>query len=123
MFANAFGKTRGVFLTSGFYEWDQDKKKFLFREKDSKVLYLAGFYKNFEDGNRSIILTTVANKSIAAIHNRMPMILEKDTIEKWLFDDPFAVDYLKEQMREWNQYLMKIQESVMIVDVHRIMLV
>jgi putative SOS response-associated peptidase YedK len=98
MFAKAFSNTRCVFSTSGFYEWDQKKRKFLFREKDSEILYLAGFYKNFEDGNRSIILTTAANKSIEAIHNRMPVILEKDTIDRWLYDDQFAEDYLKESM-------------------------
>ncbi|MCA5014527.1 MULTISPECIES: SOS response-associated peptidase [unclassified Enterococcus] len=98
MFAKAFSSTRCVFPTSGFYEWDQEKRKFLFREKGAKILYLAGFYKKFEDGNRSIILTTAANKSIEAIHNRMPVILEKETIDRWLFDDQFATDYLKQPM-------------------------
>ena len=98
MFAKAFSSTRCVFPTSGFYEWDQEKRKFLFRKKDSELLYIAGFYKKFEDGNRSIILTTSANKSIAEIHNRMPVILEKDTIDRWLFDDKFAESYLKEPM-------------------------
>ncbi|MGX7203054.1 hypothetical protein BCR22_11980 [Enterococcus plantarum] len=98
MFAKAFSSTRCVFPTSGFYEWTQEKRKFFFREKDSEILYLAGFYKKFEDGNRSIILTTAANKSIAEIHNRMPVILEKDTIDRWLFDYQFAESYLKEQM-------------------------
>lgn len=93
IFSKAFEHTRCVFPSSGFYEWNQDKKKFFFREKGSEILYLARFYKKFEDGNRSIILTTAANESIEAIHNRMPVILEKDTIDSWLFDNSFAKDY------------------------------
>lgn len=98
MFAAAFKKDRCVFPTTGFYEWSPEKEKFLFRQNGSEVLYLAGFYKPFDNENRSIILTTAANASVEKIHNRMPVILEKQLIDQWLSDEEFAEDYLKEKM-------------------------
>lgn len=97
-FASAFSKNRCIFPSTGFFEWDKDKQKFLFRDGQSKVLYLAGFYKKFEDGNRSIILTTAANRSVDQVHDRMPLILNREMIDQWLLDDQFAESYLKEQM-------------------------
>ncbi|MBO0441513.1 SOS response-associated peptidase [Candidatus Enterococcus ikei] len=97
-FASAFSNTRCVFPTTGFFEWNKDKQKFLFNDSHSTSLYLAGFYKNFEDGNRSTILTTAANQSVDQIHERMPLILKKEMIDQWIFDEQFAESYLKEQM-------------------------
>ena len=68
------------------------------KESGSDVLYLAGFYKSFDNGSRSIILTTVANASVEKIHNRTPVILEKQLIDSWLSDEGVAEDYLKENM-------------------------
>ncbi|WP_321383483.1 SOS response-associated peptidase family protein [uncultured Enterococcus sp.] len=70
-----------------FFEWSPEKEKFLFKESRSDVLYLAGFFKKFDDGNRSIILTTAANASVEKSHNRMPFILEKKLIDCWLSDE------------------------------------
>ena len=97
-FAAAFNNTRCVFPTTGFFEWDKDKQKFLFNDSQSTALYLAGFYKKFEDGNRSIIITTAANQSVDQIHDRMPLILTKQMIDQWLFDDQFAETFLKAKM-------------------------
>jgi len=98
MFSAAFRKDRCVFPTSGFYEWNNQKEKFLFTEGGSDILYLGGFYKSFDDGQRSIILTTAANDSVEQIHNRMPVIIEKNAIDAWLSDEEFAEDYLKKEM-------------------------
>ena len=34
-----------------------------------------------------MILTTAANASMKPVHDRMPLLLEQDEIEKWLFED------------------------------------
>lgn len=44
-----------------FYEWDAEKNKAAFREKNESVMFMAGFYNRFSDGDRFIILTTGAN--------------------------------------------------------------
>ncbi|WP_429973458.1 SOS response-associated peptidase [Enterococcus sp. AZ163] len=89
-FAEAFERNRCVFLSTGFYEWDQNKRKVLFSNSNGKALYLAGFYKTFDDGCRSVVLTTKANESVCPVHDRMPVILQKNQIRKWLLDYSFS---------------------------------
>ena len=67
------------------------------------MLYMAGFYTNFmksaddepDEGGlslteRFIILTRAANASINDIHDRMPVILNKNELVRWLVDDSFV---------------------------------
>lgn len=48
------------------------------------VLYMAGLYSKYEDEDRFVILTTAANESMEPVHDRMPLILDKDEILPWL---------------------------------------
>jgi len=83
MFKNSVVNRRCVIPAAGFYEWDKNKKKIAFSNPASKILYLAGFWKD----DRFIIITTAANNSIADVHDRMPLLLEEKELENWLFDD------------------------------------
>ena len=49
-------------------------------------MYRAGFCDWFENERRFVILTTAANDSMTKVHNRMPLILEKEQLTDW-FDD------------------------------------
>ena len=80
---------RCIIPAGHFYEWDSSKNKVTFHKKDKSVLYMAGFYSRFEDGNRFIIITTQANASVAQVHHRMPLILEEKELESWVYDDNF----------------------------------
>lgn len=88
MFKKALLDHPAVIPTTGFYEWlhnGTSKKKFIFREQDSQLLYLAGFWKYFEGkGNCFVILTTAANKSLQVFHERMPVLLEACEQDEWL---------------------------------------
>lgn len=96
-FAKPFQENRCVFPMSGFYEWDQDKKKFLFTK--GKVMYVAGFYRIHHSAEgietESIIMTTKPNQSVSKIHDRMPLIVEKKDIGSWIADLDFAREYIK----------------------------
>lgn len=70
-----------------FYEWDASKNKVTCCRFDSSVVYMAGFYHTFQGQNRFVIITTEANDSLKKIHGRMPLILEQDELENWIFDD------------------------------------
>ena len=48
---------------------------------------MAGFYNSCQVEDSFVILTTVANKSMQPVHDRMPLILELEEIEPWIFDD------------------------------------
>ncbi|QHQ61920.1 SOS response-associated peptidase [Anaerocolumna sedimenticola] len=78
---------RCVIPSSGFYEWDRNKKKFLFKREESETLYMAGLYNFFNEECRFVILTTQANQSMNDIHDRMPVVLEKEEIEQWIMDN------------------------------------
>lgn len=63
-----------------------------FLRKDEPVLYMAGFYNQFQGEERFIIITTQANASVKQVHDRMPLILEKNELEDWIYDDKFLID-------------------------------
>lgn len=81
---------RCIIPAGHFYEWNRAKEKSVFRRKDSSVLYMAGIWNHYEDGDRFVILTTQANFSVAPVHDRMPLILEKNELENWIYEDGYA---------------------------------
>lgn len=87
MFIRGIKNTRAVIPVKLFYEWNKSKEKNMFTRGDNEILYLAGFYDNIDGDNKFIIITTQANDSMKCVHDRMPLILEKNQIEEWLRDD------------------------------------
>ncbi len=70
-----------------FYEWDREKQKVTFRNPSREPVYMAGFYRLYEDGLRFIILTTAANASVGPVHERMPLILKERDIRPWIEEE------------------------------------
>ena len=93
LFRNALRTNRCVIPSTGFYEWDKEKRNYLFRLPDAEMLYMAGFYDRFDGEDRFVILTTGANASVVDIHERMPLVLPKTQIGNWL-TSPTATDSL-----------------------------
>jgi len=101
MFAKSMIQRRCVIPSTGFYEWakakGKTKCKYQFNATDSPMLYMAGIYTDCpsraEDeiiAERFVILTRAANGSVSDIHERMPVILRKDELIRWLTDCDFA---------------------------------
>jgi len=97
-FSRLLEEKRCVIPATGFYEWYKkanvkSKDKYLFQMKDSPMLYMAGLYNKFQDGDNIrecfVIFTRAANKSIQDIHDRMPVILHGEEMESWLMDKGF----------------------------------
>ena len=65
MFRDSVSHRRAAVPVSWFYEWNQNKEKYTFTREDGQVLFLAGFYSKYEDGDHFVILTTQANQSMA----------------------------------------------------------
>ena len=84
--------------TTGYFEWDKQKTKYLFRKSEQSILYLAGLYKVYQDTVKYVILTTAANASVADVHHRMPLLLDKDDLRKWMADPAFALEYIHHDM-------------------------
>lgn len=87
-------KRRCIIPAKHFYEWDSSKNKVMFF-RDRPVLYMAGFFERFQEEDRFVILTTQANASVSGVHDRIPLILEEDELERWIYDGKFARDVLK----------------------------
>lgn len=88
---------RIVIPAAGFYEWNRKKEKYRFRRTDSPVLFMAGCFQHYEDGDRFVILTTAANASMEPVHDRMPLILEPDEIAAWIWDEERTKNLLEKQ--------------------------
>lgn len=98
-FRSAFAKRRCLILADGFYEWQKAASKggqkvpFRFMLKDKKPFTFAGLWESWQspDKNEIIsctIITCEANEVVGKIHDRMPVILDKDNCWKWLEDSP-----------------------------------
>lgn len=84
MFRDGIAAQRCVIPSTGFFEWDGDKRKFLFTMPGSAVLYMAGIYAVRGGVSCYCVLTTQANETMREVHDRMPLVLEERFISTWL---------------------------------------
>jgi putative SOS response-associated peptidase YedK len=96
-FRDAFADRRCAVVTDGFYEWPgQGQAPFWFHRADGGLVLLGGLYQDAGgaagDRPRFTVLTTRPNKLIAAVHDRMPVILPLDRkgVDDWLTAPPVA---------------------------------
>ena len=97
-FRKSFTERRCLVPATGFYEWQKlgsAKQPFHIYNRSAKLFAFAGIWDRFKDKNSEpfeafAILTTEPNEVAAAIHNRMPVILDKAGCERWL--DPTLQD-------------------------------
>ena len=91
-FQDAIRHQRIVIPISGFYEWarrDGRKLPYAVRSNQEPLLLLAGIWSAFktstgEVGRGFCILTRAAEAQIAAIHDRMPVMLDPDAAAAWM---------------------------------------
>ena len=97
MFRDSVSQRRAAGPVSWFYEWNKNKEKFTFTKEGSRILFLAGFYGRYEDGDRFVILTTQANASMAPVHSRMPLVLEREQVREWILDSKKTKELLGQE--------------------------
>ena len=95
MFRESVEQRRIVVPATWFYEWNKNKEKNTFYRKRQPALYMAGLYNRYQGEDRFVILTTAANDSMRPVHDRMPLVLERDEIHKWLNEDQLVEDFLQ----------------------------
>jgi putative SOS response-associated peptidase YedK len=91
-FRGAMRHRRCLVPTTGYYEWTgarSARRPHLIGMKDTPVFAMAGLWETWlgADGSEietMAVLTTAANADVAAIHDRMPVIIEPDHYERWL---------------------------------------
>ena len=83
---------RCIVPVSGFYEWRRQgagKQPYFVRPTDDEVFALAGIWDRWEGQQGNVlesvaIITTSSNELMQPIHDRMPLILEKEDAAGWL---------------------------------------
>ncbi|HVA77478.1 MAG TPA: SOS response-associated peptidase [Candidatus Binataceae bacterium] len=99
-FRDAFRKRRCVIPADGFFEWTGPKtarRPIWFHRPDGGLLLFAGLYEAWqkEPGQWETtftIITTAANATMAAYHDRMPVILRDASADDWM--NPLCPDAL-----------------------------
>src|SRR5581483_1444865 len=111
-YKHAFKKRRCIIPADGFYEWksipgQKTKQPYYIHRADGEPMAFAGLWDIWrpqvgDDGDDAVIrsctiITGDPNEKIAAIHDRMPVMLPPSTWERWLdadFDDLDALGKL-----------------------------
>ena len=113
-FKNAFRNRRCLVPATGFFEWKRttEKTPYYIRLKNGDPFCFAGLWDKWVTGDGEIIhsftiITTSPNKLTEEIHDRMPVILQRDDEQRWIAShpDPSLVELLKpyptEMMEAW----------------------
>lgn len=97
LFRAAFAAQRGLVPADGFYEWQhrgRSSRPFAVRVREGALFAMAALWtrRHAADGAEDslAIVTTTPNERIAAIHDRMPVILAPADYAAWL--DPAQRD-------------------------------
>lgn len=92
-FRNAMKYRRCIVIADGFFEWTGEKGRkrpfHIRRAEGGEPLAFAGLWEHWlgRDGSEiesAVILTTRANRDVAPLHERMPVILDPEDFDAWL---------------------------------------
>jgi putative SOS response-associated peptidase YedK len=97
-FRAAMRRRRCLIPADGFYEWratGKAKQPYYIRRKDGAAFAFAGLWETWtgpsgEELETAAIVTTQANRTLAPIHERMPVIVPEQAFDLWL--DAASVD-------------------------------
>ena len=98
-FRDAFRRKRCLVPVDGFYEWQRigtRRQPFSIARADGRPLALAGLWSGWRDPDADhvvrtfTIVTSGPNEQMAALHDRMPVIVPEDAWSLWL--DPELED-------------------------------
>lgn len=108
-FRNALKYRRCLVPADGFYEWKPVGKKskipYRITLLQEELFAFAGLWEEYEDEEGQMmhtftIVTTEANDSLQSLHNRMPVILNKQAEKVWL-NPATEPDTLKEILKPY----------------------
>jgi len=97
-FREAFASRRCGVVVDGFFEWNKLHEPTWFHRSDGGLIVLGGLYQidSVVGGPpRFTVLTTRPNRLVAAVHDRMPLVVPPARIDDWLTDEaPRVVDLI-----------------------------
>lgn len=113
-FKNLMKRKRCLVLSDGFYEWKQHsggkKQPYRITLKDNALYAYAGLWDEWSESegkkvNTFTIITTQPNELMKSIHNRMPVILNREDEKKWI-DKNTEIEQLLPLLKDYPAHLM-----------------
>jgi putative SOS response-associated peptidase YedK len=106
---------RCLIPADGFYEWlrtAKAKQPYCFEVNDGELFAFAGLWDGWRDPNGNwirtcSILTTTPNAVTAAVHERMPVILDPDSYDLWLDPGMNDVTAASELLKPYDARFMR----------------
>ncbi|WP_461142621.1 SOS response-associated peptidase [Spelaeicoccus albus] len=96
----AFAKRRCVIPAAGYYEWQKisgakKKQPYFIHARADEPLLFAGVFEFWKDRSKpdddpdrwlvsASVVTAAAEKGLAEIHDRMPVVMMRDDVDEWL---------------------------------------
>lgn len=81
MFARHITSRRCLVVADRFYETSPHRERYAYSFHEKGLILMGALY---DESGRFVILTTAANESVRPVHDRMPVLLGKSDIRKWL---------------------------------------
>ncbi len=123
-FRTALRRRRCLVLADGFYEWHRTgagKRPMRITMASGEPFAFAGLWDTWCDTQDEAvtsctIITTGANDLLRPIHDRMPVILQRDQEDLWLDHDVREPDLLREVLIPYSPGAMKTYEVSTLVN-------
>lgn len=114
-FRDPMNLRRCIVPADGFYEWQRKgnaKQPFCFEVNDGELFAFAGLWDRWKDPSGQwmkscSILTTTPNAVTSAVHDRMPVILDRDSYDLWLDPGMTDVKVVSEMLKPYDAQLMR----------------
>ena len=88
LFKNLLLQNRCLIPANSWFEWDNEKKPYLIKHKKNDIIAFAGLQRIEENQESSfVIITADAEKDLKKIHNRTPLVINKENFLFWLGND------------------------------------
>jgi putative SOS response-associated peptidase YedK len=108
-FRHLLKRKRCLVPSSGFYEWKKEDGNipYMIRVRDQEYFAMAGLYDVWQGGDGSVlstftIVTTAAAKVMVDLHDRMPVILEKEMESEWTAPGELDSGLVKEILKTYR---------------------
>jgi putative SOS response-associated peptidase YedK len=122
----AFVKRRCLVPVSGFYEWHRPNKgpkvPYAIHLADDSIMSLAGIWEYWQNTKAKqevysfSILTVAANALMEPIHNRMPVILNKNDEQTWLDPNNYDTKALLEFAKPCDSNILRAYQISTLVN-------
>jgi len=122
MYRRLVNKKRCVVLFSGFYEWQNHKQPYYFTPEyaqnhnksvnNEPLMFMAAVWDIWRDPKDSehplftvSIITTDSNKDVSFCHHRMPLLMTRECVDKWLNVGQYSIDQCFKVIAESQKFI------------------